>query len=460
MFTMSFSQFALSPKMIKALEKMGYFEPSPVQKAVIPKALRGSSLLAQSETGSGKTHAYLIPTIERIDCHLDRLQAIIIAPTRELARQTFDFARAFENFFPGLKVRLFSSESDVSQNIEGEKVPPQLVIGTPGRLKSLLVDKGLFSLQNTKTLILDEADMLLELGYFSDIEALLNRLNNPQIMVFSATLKENLKSELKKFVQADFSFEGEKTETAATVRHHLVDIKHQPLGDALVEFLASRHPYLCLAFASKKETVDALYESLKSHGVEALYFTGSLNDRARKKALREIQGGRVSVIVASDILARGMDIPDVTDVVSVDLPSELEFYAHRAGRTGRFGKDGDSWVFYDDDTTARPLELLASGVPFDYYELRKGVLSVDPVGLAPKRKLQKKTPFLNEDERKEISIAKAKHRGKQVKPAYKKKRQWAIEKVKRKYRRKAIQKAIRREIREANQKVPGSGDSR
>jgi ATP-dependent RNA helicase CshB len=364
---MSFSGFNLSSKMVSALQKMGYVDPSPVQSAVIPKALRGVSLLAQSETGSGKTHAYLIPLIARTDMELDRPQSIIIAPTRELCRQIFDFARVFTVYYPHFRVRLYTPETEVAQNEEGQLTPPQMIIGTPGRLKDLLVDKSLFGLQNVHSVVLDEADMLLDLGYFEEIEALFALLKDPQTMVFSATLKPNLRDELLKFVKSDFEFESDHIQTASKVRHHLVDVKHVGTISALVSFLKIRQPYLCLVFASKKETVKEVYDGLKSNNFDALYFSGNLDDRSRRKALRDIKANRYSLIVCSDFLARGMDIPDVSDVVSVDLPLDLEFYYHRAGRTGRFGKDGDSWVFYNADTTERPEELLAAGVPFDFY---------------------------------------------------------------------------------------------
>lgn len=442
---MSFSGFNLSSRMVTALDKMGYREPSPVQSAVIPKALRGVSLLAQSETGSGKTHAYLVPLIAKTDMELNRPQSIIIAPTRELCRQIFDFAREFTAFFPHFHVRLYTPEVEVAQNEAGQSVPPQMIIGTPGRLKDLLVDKSLFGLQNVRSIVLDEADMLLDLGYFDDIEAIFALVKEPQTMVFSATLKQNLRDELSKFVRSDFEFESDRIQTAVKVRHHLVDIKHVGTISALVSFLKIRRPYLCLVFASKKETVKEVYDGLKSNNFDALYFSGNLDDRSRRKALREIKANEHSLIVCSDLLARGMDIPDVSDVISVDLPLDLEFYYHRAGRTGRFGKDGDSWVFYNADSTERPEELMANGVKFDFYTLKGSALTLDPVGLAPKKKLSKKKE-LPEQEVKEIKIAKALSRERTVKPMYKKKQQFAIDKVKKKYRRKAIQKSVRFEL--------------
>lgn len=442
---MSFKRFDLSDELVHALEKLGYKEPSNVQSAVIPKALRGKSLLAQSETGSGKTHAYLIPILQKVDRNLSRPQALIIAPTRELARQIYEFARAFEKYLPKLRVRLFSSESEVTDNAEGVKMPPQIIIGTPGRLKDVLLNRQLYSVRNVRFFVLDEADMLLDLGFFEDIEAIASALKEPQTMVFSATLKPNLKDELDKFVPSDFEFESENVETSKNVTHHLVDIKHIGEGAAVLRFLEIRKPYLCIVFASKVEKVNAIYKTLKENGVEALYYSGSLEDRSRKKALRAIRSNKYAVIVASDLLSRGIDIPDVTDVISVDLPNDLEFYFHRAGRSGRFGRKGDSWVFYNNDSTALPLKLLDEGVSFEFLTLTKDGLKKDPVGLLPKTKLKKKKE-LPEEEIKEIKIAKALSRPKHIEPMYKKKQQFAIEKVKKKYRKKAIRKAIRESL--------------
>lgn len=442
---MSFNGFSLSKKMVSALDTLGYKDPSDVQSVVIPKALRNVSLLAQSETGSGKTHAYLIPVIERTDMNLNRVQSIIIVPTRELARQTYDFARQFQRFYQNLRIRLYSSEMDVSQNEEGSSVPPQIIIGTPGRLKDLLVSKHIMTLQNVRTVVLDEADMLLDLGFFTDIEDIFAVLKEPQILVFSATLKQNLRDELSKFVRSDFEYESEKTETASTVKHHLVDIKHQGVVNAVNSFLNIRKPYLCIIFASTVQTVNEISKGLKNNGVDAVYFSGSLDDRSRKKAIREIRSNKYSVIVASDLLSRGIDIPDVTDVISADLPSDLDFYHHRAGRSGRFGKSGDSWVFYNSDSVKEAKRIMDEGVEFDFYTLRNGELKLDPVGLLSKTKLKKKKE-LPEEEQKEIRIAKALARPKHVEPMYKKKKQFAIEKVKKKYRKKAIQKSIRKEL--------------
>ncbi len=446
---MSFKEFDLSEEMVNALQKLGYLNPSAVQSAVIPKALKGRSLLVQSETGSGKTHAFLVPIIERIDKSLARPQGLIISPTRELARQTYEFAKAFERFYPSFRVRLFTSENDVSDNAEGSKRPPQLIIGTPGRLRDVIITRQLYSVRNVRFFVLDEADMLLDMGFFEDVQMIASALKEPQTMVFSATLKPNLKSELDKFVGANFEFESEKTETSGNVAHHLVDVKHMGTVSALLKFLSIRRPYLAIVFASTVEKVGEIHKALKENGVDAIYYSGSLDERSRKKALREIKANKHSLIVSSDLLSRGIDISDVSDVISVDLPSDLEFYHHRAGRTGRFGKSGDSWVFYNSDSLSLPQKLIEEGVVFDFLTLNKDGLKVDPVGLLPKTKLKKKKE-LPDEEIKEIKIAKALSRPKHIEPMYKKKQQFAIEKVKKKYRKKAIRKAIRKNLAKGN----------
>jgi len=440
----SFSAFNLSPKLVSALEKLGYVEPSPVQSNVIPKALRGLSLICQSETGSGKTHAYLIPMIEKIDTNLPRLQDIVICPSRELARQVYEFARQFVRFFPHLKIRLLTSEAEKTQNSEGLGEAPQIVIGTPGRLKDILIKEYALDLHNIRTLVLDEADMLMDSGYFDDIDAIYGKLSSePQIMVFSATLTEGLKERLHRYVKSDFLYESEQNMTASGVSHHLVDIKHVGAIEALKNFIALKNPYLLLVFASKKEEVNSIYSALKEAKMSVTVFSGDLEQRERRKTIRMIKENRYQIIVASDLLSRGIDIEDVTDVVSINLPNDLEYYYHRAGRTGRFGKKGDSWVFYNADSVAKPQELIKAGVKFDFYVLKGKTLQIDPVGLLPKNKLFKKKPF-SEEEMREVKKAKANSREKKVKPAYKKKMRWAVEKVKNKYRRKAIERSIRK----------------
>ena len=442
----SFAQFDLSKELVSALNGLGYKEPSPVQTRVIPKALQGKSLLCQSETGSGKTHAYLVPILESIDMNLPRLQSLIVCPSRELARQVYEFAFAFTKYFPKLKVRLFTSEAEKTANVEGLTIAPQVVVATPGRAKDVLVDSYALDLHGVRSLVLDEADMLMELGYFDDIDAVYAHLpEGLQTMVFSATLNEGLKQRLNRYIDAKFLYEGEANRTASTVAHHFVDVKHGGKFDALLRFLAVRKPYLALVFASKKEDVAAANSYLKEHGIDTVFFSGDLDTRERRKAIRMIKSNRFPVVCCSDLLARGIDIEDVTDVISLDLPSDLSYYYHRAGRSGRFGKPGDSWVFYNADELSRAKALLSQGTEFDYYALKgDSLVPVDGSFLKPRRIQFRRE--LSPEESREVSIAKARTAVDQVKPGYKAKRKKAVEKVHGKYRRRAIKAKVRGQV--------------
>lgn len=439
----SFASFALSKPLINALEKLGYSEPTPVQSRVIPKALSGKSLVCQSETGSGKTHAYLVPILEGIDFNLPRVQAIILCPSRELARQVYEFAFAFTRFFPKLRVRLMTSETEKSQNVEGLTTAPQILVATPGRAKDLLHQTYSLDLHGVRYLVLDEADMLMELGYFEDIDSLYEDLpEKTQTMVFSATLNQGLKQKLERYVESKFLYEGEDFQTASTVSHHFVDVKHIGKNEALLRFLKIRQPYLCLVFASKKEDVNAAYAFLREQGIECVNFSGDLDARERKKAIRLIKSNVYPVVVCSDLLSRGIDIEDVSDVVSLDLPGDLSYYYHRAGRTGRMGKSGDSWVFYNADETSRAKTLLSQGAAFDFFVLKSEEL-VPSNGDLLEKKRPVFRPKMSEEEARDVSIAKAKTRVDKVTPGYKVKRKKAVEKVHGKYRRKAIKDKVR-----------------
>ena len=441
----SFASFNLSPELVKALDELGYHQPSPVQSRVIPKALTHTSLLCQSQTGSGKTHAYLIPLLQTLDFSLKHLQALIICPSRELARQVYEFAFAFTPYFPDFKVRLITSEVEQAQNTEGLSASPQLIVGTPGRLKDILSEKYALDLRQVKTLVLDEADMLCEMGYFDDIDEIYAKLNEDcATMVFSATLEENLKSHLTRYIGASYAYDGGESKTAVNVRHHLVDIKAKDKFVALTNFLQLKRPYLGLVFASKKEDLGKAYEAVKKAGLSVITFHGDLSSRERKSVLRRIKDNEFAIIVCSDLLSRGIDLPDVDMVISLDLPSDLAYYYHRAGRSGRFGKEGDSYIFYDADHTALPRRLIEEGVTFSFEILRPDHIEDDPVGLLPKRKLTAKKPF-SEEERIEVKKAKALAKEKKVKPGYKKRQNEAVEKVKRKYRRKAIDEKVKQQ---------------
>lgn len=437
---MSFKAINLSESMIKSLNRQGFSEPSEIQLRAIPKALKGETLMVQSATGTGKTLCFLIPIIDQIDLKNQNVQSIIIAPTRELAKQIYDFAAPFMQEFPGLKIRLFKSGVEREETEKGLSVPPHIIIGTPGRLADIL-GKNL-SLRFVNTIVLDEADMLLREGFFGEIDKVVDKTNKPRFLVYSATLESNLAHELEKYIGPNVPVINEETMTASKVTHYLVDIRHNDVITSLENMIDIIKPYLLLVFASKKETANEIYAALRAKKYKAGLLTGDLNARERKSVLRQIKNDEIYILVCSDMAARGLDIPDVTDVINVDLPNNLEFYYHRAGRTGRFNKSGNCYTFYNNDKTAKPLALVKNGVPFKYFILKDNELVVGH----PIEKTHPNKRKVDEELQKEISKIKAQgRRNKKVKPGYKKKQKEAIAKAKQKHRREIIRKDIRRQ---------------
>ncbi len=439
----SFSSFALSKKMIDALKSQGYVSPTPIQDAVIPKALRGESLIARSPTGTGKTHAFLIPIIEKIEIEKKEIQAVIVAPTRELAKQTYDFAKRFSTSYPALRILLLSAGEERSRTIEKLARVPHLIIATPGRLHDLAVEEKVINFLTAKTFVLDEADMLMEMGFFNDINVIISNLTKPQVLVFSATIPEKLASALEKYAEPKHVIETSTKElTAGKVRHYFIDTRHQDLKECVKQFIEIKHPYLLLVFASKKETVETVYDYLRSQGIRAAMIHGDLEVRERKSIMRRIHANEFNVIVASDMASRGIDIEDVSDVLNVDLPRNTEFYFHRAGRTGRNGKDGQCYSFYDNDLTLPVQKVLDMGTKAEYLVFRDGALvEGKPITPTAPNFRKKKNPELEKEIKKAAGMASSKI----VKPGYKRKVRVAVERAKARHRRKVIKRDIRRQ---------------
>ena len=438
---MSFRGIDLSEKMIRSLERQGFSNPSEIQLRAIPKALKGETLMVQSATGTGKTLAFLVPIIEKVDLKNQNIQSIIIAPTRELAQQIFDFATPFLKEFPDLKIKLFKSGIEREESAQGLSIPPHIAIGTPGRLADILVGK--VSLKSINTVVLDEADMLLREGFFGEIDKIVDQTNKPRFLVYSATLEANLAHELERYIGPNVPVINEETMTASNVSHYLIDIRHNDVVTSLISVVEIIKPYLLMVFASKKETANEIYSALRERKYKAALLTGDLNARERKSVLRQVKNDEIYILVCSDMAARGLDIPDVSDVINVDLPNNLEFYYHRAGRTGRFNKKGNCYTFYNNDKTSKPLALIQNGVKFKYLILRDNEL-LEGKGIEKSHPTKRK---VDEELKNKIRQVKAQTRNKdkKVKPGYKKKQKQAIEKVKQKHRREIIKKDIRRQ---------------
>lgn len=434
-----FTSYQLPSDLIQALTALGYTHTMPVQAAVIPRALRGESLVVRYQTGSGKTHAFLIPLFAKL-LPDQGLQAIVVSPTRELAEQTYQFARALNQHLPNpFKLALVQGGVDKQRDEQKLNPEPQLLFITPGRMVEMANYFRKERLAQLKIIVLDEADMLMDDSFLAVTTQVLAMINQPQVLVFSASMASPLLHRLANYFKSDSIIEPkEKTINPTSVRHRLIDIKHQDPIQSIVDLIQTLNPFFMMIFASRVQRVIAIETALKARGMKVASLHGDLAARERRHMLKRIQSGEFPVVVASDIASRGMDLPDVSHVLSVDLPQDLDYYFHRAGRAGRYKSEGQSLVFYnshEEDSLAR---LKQQGIHFD-------LLALKGENLSPIKHLNRGKIFKKEDEALTRDIKKAiqKYRSNEVKPGYKKKVKLAVEKVKHQYKRKAIKKKIR-----------------
>ena len=411
--------FQKHTKMFIELEK--FIEPTPIQQAVIPMACKGKDIIGISATGTGKTHAFLIPIMEKVDSSKPCVQAVITAPTRELALQIYQRCEKMSEADPKLVIRLITGGIEKSRMIEQLKVQPHIV---------------------------DEADMTLEFGFLEDVDAIAGKMRKDlQMMSFSATIPQELRLFLKKYMDHPQTVQiEEQSAFHPKIQHILVPVQHKTYAEKVLEILPSFTPYVCLIFANTRSEAANVASNMRDAGYGVIELHGDLTPRERTKAMKDLSNLQKSYVVATDIAARGIDIEGISHVISMGFPKELDYYIHRSGRTGRAGHEGICYALYEkkDDTAIRQLEV--RGIHFDHKTIKNGQwCDLEPLH---KKKVRKDDPL-------EKEIAKiVSRKKKKVKPGYKKKRQQEVEKLKRKAKRAMIQEDIQRQKKErAKQKM-------
>lgn len=340
-----FNEFNLSAELLAEIEKAGFVEASPIQEQTIPLALEGKDVIGQAQTGTGKTAAFGLPTLEKIRTEEATIQALVIAPTRELAVQSqeelFRFGRS-----KGVKVRSVYGGSSIEKQIKALKSGAHIVVGTPGRLLDLIKRKAL-KLHDIETLILDEADEMLNMGFLEDIEAIISRVpENRQTLLFSATMPDAIKRIGVQFMKDPEHVKiAAKELTTELVDQYYIRVKEQEKFDTMTRLMDVEQPELAIVFGRTKRRVDELTRGLKIRGFRAEGIHGDLDQNKRLRVLRDFKNGNLDVLVATDVAARGLDISGVTHVYNYDIPQDPESYVHRIGRTGRAGKSGQSITF-------------------------------------------------------------------------------------------------------------------
>lgn len=438
-----FSDYSFKESTRFFIEENGFKEPTPIQAKVIPSVIKGRDVIGISDTGTGKTHAFLIPIMERIDINRNEVQAVITAPTRELALQLYMRAADMSDALEGLRVRLISGGIDKNKQNSTLKMQPHVVIGTPGRIKDLFLNEKTLRIEKASILVIDEADMTLEFGFLEDIDAFASKMRSDlQMLSFSATIPQGLEVFLKKYMHEPLLVRSEDKDhkSAPKIEHILIPCKHLSYEEKLLEVLKGFTPYVCLIFANTRAIAASAAQLLRDHGYDLIELHGDMTSRARKNAMRNLMNLDKSYIVASDIAARGIDIKGVSHVISLGFPNEIDFYIHRAGRCGRAGMSGTCYALYQKSDENAIHSLINKGISFKHQNIKNGIWE------ETKDPFKKKEYKSDELEQKITQIVNRKK--KVVKPGYKKKRKAEVEKLKRKAKRNMIQEEIKKQKKE------------
>ncbi|WP_434578328.1 DEAD/DEAH box helicase [Thermoanaerobacterium thermosaccharolyticum] len=342
---MDFKELNLNEKILKAIDDMGFEEPSKIQSEVIPVLLEGSDVIGQAETGTGKTLAYGAPIINSFGSNDGKVFCLILTPTRELAIQVNDELARIGKYS---KVRLLPVYGGVQidRQIKAIKRGVDIVVGTPGRVLDL-IKRNVLDLKSVKYLVIDEADEMLDMGFIDDIKEIINHTNEErQTMMFSATMPDEIKSLAKKYMKSDAKFISivKKTMTVSTVQHFYYEVKNQERFESLCKILDVDEPSSTIIFCKTKKEVDELTENMQSRGYNVEGMHGDMSQNQRINTLRKFKEGILDFLVATDVAARGIDIENVTHVINYNLPQDVESYVHRIGRTGRANRSGVAYT--------------------------------------------------------------------------------------------------------------------
>ncbi|KGX86571.1 DEAD/DEAH box helicase [Pontibacillus litoralis] len=341
----TFNSLGLSKSVLKSVLQMGFEEATPIQEQTIPLAMDGRDVIGQAQTGTGKTAAFGIPMIEKINQDMKKTQGIVIAPTRELAMQVATELNKLGQY-KGVRVLPVYGGTDMGRQIRELKNQPQIVVATPGRLLDHVRRKTI-NLSNIHTAVLDEADEMLNMGFIDDIKAILNAIpEQRQTLLFSATMPKEIHEIATKMMKKPETVKLKaKQMTVERIDQYFVEVNEAKKFDTLTRLLDIHMPELAIVFGRTKRRVDELTDGLNARGFRAEGIHGDLTQGKRMSVLKKFKRGALEVLVATDVAARGLDISGVTHVYNFDIPQDPESYVHRIGRTGRAGKDGHAVSF-------------------------------------------------------------------------------------------------------------------
>ncbi|MED4906350.1 DEAD/DEAH box helicase [Parageobacillus thermoglucosidasius] len=341
----TFYELGLSNELMKAIRRMGFEETTPIQAETIPLSLQNKDVIGQAQTGTGKTAAFGIPLIEKVDVTNEAIQGLVVAPTRELAIQVSEELYKI-GAVKRVRVLPIYGGQDIGRQIRALKKRPHIIVGTPGRIIDHINRKTLH-LENVHIVVLDEADEMLNMGFIDDIEAILSNVpEKRQTLLFSATMPEPIRRIAERFMNEPQIVKVKAKEmTVPNIQQYYLEVQEKKKFDILTRLLDIQAPELAIVFGRTKRRVDELAEALNLRGYAAEGIHGDLSQAKRLSVLRKFKEGSIEILVATDVAARGLDISGVTHVYNFDIPQDPESYVHRIGRTGRAGKTGVAMTF-------------------------------------------------------------------------------------------------------------------
>ena len=364
-----FAGFGFSRELLEGLDALGFREPSPIQKAAFPELLLGRDLVGQAQTGTGKTAAFGLPLLERLDLTQRTPQVLVLTPTRELALQVAEAITSYAAHLRGVKVLAIYGGADFRDQIQQLRRGVHIVVGTPGRVMDHMRQSTL-DLSGLRSLVLDEADEMLRMGFIDDVEWVLEQLpTERQVVLFSATMPNEIRRISQKYLRdpAEITIRTKASDGRRIRQRYLMVNAPQKL-EALERVLEAERSEGTIIFARTKAITLTVAESLEQHGYEVAVLNGDVPQNLRERTIERLRDGRVDVLVATDVAARGLDVERISLVINYDIPFDGEAYVHRIGRTGRAGRSGDAILFLTprerrflgglERATAQPIEAM------------------------------------------------------------------------------------------------------
>lgn len=342
----SFAELGIAPAILKAIQEAGYETPSPIQAQSITPLLAGHDLLGQAQTGTGKTAAFSLPLLSRLDSRQNTPQMLVLTPTRELAIQVAEAIQAYGRHLPGFHVLPIYGGQSMSVQLRALKRNPQVIVGTPGRVLDH-IRRGKLVLEDLRSLVLDEADEMLRMGFIDDVETILQETpSERQVALFSATMPKPIHRVAQRYLKDPVEVHiKSKTSTVDTINQRYWQVTGLHKLDALTRMLEVEDTDGMIIFVRTKNSTVDLAEKLEARGYAAAALNGDMNQALREKTIEKMKAGHIDILVATDVAARGLDIERMSHVINYDIPYDTESYVHRIGRTGRAGRKGEAILF-------------------------------------------------------------------------------------------------------------------